>query len=69
VSTFTGVGNQYIVETDAGTEMTVYVQNIGHGVGPRSGEQVKLCWPVAHTFAVAPLTGTELTDQADEGEL
>lgn len=69
VSTFTGVGNQYIVETDAGPEMTVYVQNIGTGLGARSGEAVRLCWPVEHTFAVSPMTTDELAEQKDEGEL
>lgn len=69
VSTFTGVGNQYIVETDAGTEMTVYVQNIGQGTGPRSGESVCLSWPVSHTFAVVPMSQDEVAEQADEGEL
>ncbi|HEY5267311.1 MAG TPA: ABC transporter ATP-binding protein [Acidimicrobiales bacterium] len=56
VSTFTGVGNQYLVETDAGVEVTVYAQNIGQESAPRSGENVLLTWPVEHTFAVRPTT-------------
>ncbi|MDE3043293.1 MAG: ABC transporter ATP-binding protein [Acidobacteriota bacterium] len=69
VSTFTGVGNQYLVATPAGVEVTVYAQNIGHGVVPRSGDQVTLTWPVEHTFAVVPMSGAELEEQVDEGEL
>lgn len=69
VSTFTGVGNQYLVATSGGVEVTVYAQNIGHEVAPRSGETVTLTWPVEHTFAVVPMSGAELQEQADEGEL
>lgn len=68
VSTFTGVGNQYLVATSAGVEVTVYAQNIGHGVAPRSGDTVTLTWPVEHTFSVVPMSGAELQEQADEGE-
>lgn len=56
VSTFTGVGNQYLVDTDEGVEMTVYAQNIGQATAPRSGEFVTLSWPVEHTFAVRPMS-------------
>jgi len=69
VSTFTGVGHQYLVATPAGVEVTVYAQNIGHGVAPRSGESVTLTWPVEHTFAVVPMSSAELEGQVDEGEL
>jgi len=69
VSTFTGVGHQYLVATSAGVEVTVYAQNIGHGVAPRSGESVTLTWPVEHTFAVMPMSGADLAEQIDEGEL
>lgn len=68
VSTFTGVGNQYLVATSAGVEVTVYAQNIGHGVAPRSGDTVTLTWPVEHTFSVVPMSGAELQEQTDEGE-
>ena len=68
VSTFTGVGNQYLVATSEGVEVTVYAQNIGHGVAPRSGDTVTLTWPVEHTFSVVPMSGAELQEQADEGE-
>ena len=55
VSTFTGVGNQYIVETALGVNVTVYAQNIGHQFAPRSGDDVVLTWPEEHTFIVKPL--------------
>ena len=58
VSTFTGVGNQYIVETNLGVEVTAYAQNIGHQLAPRSGDEVVLSWPVEHTFTVKPLPTT-----------
>lgn len=61
VSTFTGVGNQYLVETASGVEITVYAQNIGEALAPRSGEDVTLTWPVEHTFAVVP-TSEALTE-------
>jgi spermidine/putrescine transport system ATP-binding protein len=55
VSTFTGVGNQYIVETESGVEVTVYAQNLGSQFAPRSGDNVVLTWPEEHTFTVRPL--------------
>ncbi|MHB1088925.1 MAG: ABC transporter ATP-binding protein [Acidimicrobiales bacterium] len=55
VSTFTGVGNQYLVEMPSGTDITVYAQNIGEELAPRSGDEVLLSWPVEHTFAVTPM--------------
>ena len=58
VSTFTGVGNQYIVETESGVEVTVYAQNISSQFAPRSGENVVLNWPEEQTFTVRPLDGT-----------
>ena len=58
VSTFTGVGNQYIVETVSGVEVTVYAQNIGSQFAPRSGDDVVLTWPEEHTFTVRPLDGS-----------
>ncbi len=57
VSTFTGVGNQYIIELPDETRITVYAQNIGDDTAPRSGEEAILAWPVEHTFAVVPMAG------------
>jgi spermidine/putrescine transport system ATP-binding protein len=69
VSTFTGVGNQYLVDTTSGVELTVYAQNIGQETAPRSGERVLLTWPVEHTFAVVPSLGLrDEHDDPDEGE-
>lgn len=68
VSTFTGVGNQYIVETPWGTEVTVYAQNIGDDAAPRSGEEVTLTWPVEHTFAVRPMEPGASIDSEISGE-
>jgi len=68
VSTFTGVGNQYLVDTASGVEVTVYAQNIGQESAPRSGENVTLSWPAEHTFAVRPLDGRGENEVASEGE-
>jgi spermidine/putrescine transport system ATP-binding protein len=68
VSTFTGVGNQYLVDTDAGAEVTVYAQNIGQESAPRSGENVVLTWPIEHTFAVRPMEIDRSNAPTDEGE-
>ena len=65
VSTFTGVGNQYIVATASGVEVTVYAQNIGSQFAPRSGENVMLTWPEEHTFTVRPMTGTVEIDELE----
>jgi len=54
VSTFTGVGVSYIVETVGGEEFTVYSQNLGGEPTWRVGDDVHMIWPVRHTFVVAP---------------
>ncbi|MGH9302857.1 MAG: ABC transporter ATP-binding protein [Acidimicrobiales bacterium] len=54
VSTFTGVGNQYLVDGPGGAELTVYAQNLGSGSAPRSGDEVGLSWRPEHTFVVRP---------------
>ena len=63
VSTFTGVGNQYIVAAPHGEEFVVYAQNSGQTYVPRSGEEVLMTWPIEHTFVVQP-SG----DASSEGE-
>ncbi len=69
VSTFTGVGNQYLVESAFGVDVTVYAQNIGHEAAPRSGDEVTLTWPIEHTFAVRPQHDVrEENDEISEGE-
>ena len=67
VSTFTGVGNQYLVEMPSGVDITVYAQNIGQELAPRSGDEVVLAWPVEHTFAVRPMQHTNHADSQLEG--
>jgi len=64
VSTFVGVGNQYIVDGPGGSELTVYAQNVGRGIVPRSGERVRLVWAPEHTFVVPPET---LAPSEEEG--
>lgn len=65
VSTFTGVGNQYLVEMPWGTDLTVYAQNIGQASAPRSGEEVALTWPIEHTFAVRPMAHDVVEDSTE----
>lgn len=64
VSTFTGVGNQYLVDMPWGSDLTVYAQNIGQASAPRSGEEVALTWPVEHTFAVRPMAAGTVKDES-----
>ena len=66
VSTFTGVGNQYLVEMPGGGDITVYAQNIGEETSPRSGDEVILSWPVEHTFAVQPTADLEEADETED---
>ncbi|HLI58214.1 MAG TPA: ABC transporter ATP-binding protein [Solirubrobacteraceae bacterium] len=54
VATFTGVGNQYLVEGPEKTTLTVYAQNTGGEAAPRAGERVLLTWRPEHTFVVRP---------------
>ena len=67
VSTFTGVGNQYLVQMASGDDITVYAQNIGEELAPRSGDEVLLTWPVEHTFAVRPMAHVEEESLNDGG--
>jgi spermidine/putrescine transport system ATP-binding protein len=62
MSTYIGVSHQYKVEGPDGTELTVYVQNLGATRPPQPGDRVRLMWRPEHTFAVkpsAPLTEEE----------
>jgi ABC-type Fe3+/spermidine/putrescine transport system ATPase subunit len=68
VSTFTGVGNQYLVEMPWGADLTVYAQNIGQASAPRSGDDVVLTWPIEHTFAVRPMTPGTVQDDPTMGD-
>jgi spermidine/putrescine transport system ATP-binding protein len=70
VATFTGVGNQYLVEGPEKTSLTVYEQNNGGDAAPRAGERVLLTWRPEHTFVVRPSGAIGSTDESmtDEGE-
>ena len=68
VSTFTGVGNQYLVEMPWGMDITIYAQNIGQASAPRSGDEVALTWPCEHTFAVRPMAPSEVEDDQTIGD-
>jgi spermidine/putrescine transport system ATP-binding protein len=65
MSTYIGVSNQYKVEGPGGTDLTVWVQNLGAEVAPRPGERVRLSWRWEYTFAVLPQEG--LSMEEDEG--
>jgi spermidine/putrescine transport system ATP-binding protein len=67
MSTYIGVSNQFKVDGPGGTEITVYVQNLGRDDTPHPGERVVLSWKPEHTFAVEPQD--ELAMEPDEGEL
>jgi spermidine/putrescine transport system ATP-binding protein len=67
MSTYIGVSNQFKVEGPGGTEITVYVQNLGRDESPHPGERVVLSWKPEYTFAVTPQD--ELAMEPDEGEL
>jgi spermidine/putrescine transport system ATP-binding protein len=69
VSTFTGVGNQYLVEMPWGTDLTVYAQNIGQASAPRSGDDVVLTWPIEHTFAVRPMAPGVVEEDLTMGDI
>ncbi len=54
MSSYIGVSHQYKVEGPGGTDLTVYVQNLGATPVPQPGERVRLVWRPENTFAVKP---------------
>ena len=54
MSTYIGVSHQYKIEAPDGTDLRVYVQNLGAARAPQPGERVRLVWRPEHTFAVKP---------------
>jgi spermidine/putrescine transport system ATP-binding protein len=64
MSTYIGVSHQYKVEGPGGTELTVYVQNLGATSPPHPGEQVRLVWRPEHTFVVKP--SESLSDEEEQ---
>jgi spermidine/putrescine transport system ATP-binding protein len=60
-ASYLGVSTQYIVETAAGAQVTVYEQNVErtvHGSLHRPGDSVRLTWAPAHSFVVEGGPGT-----------
>ena len=51
LGTYLGVSNQYVVRGPGGTELVVYVQNLGLRA-PGIGDTVRLSWLPEHTFVV-----------------
>ncbi len=54
VSSYIGVSLQYKVDGPEGTELTVYVQNLGAVPALLPGQRVRLTWRPEHTFIVKP---------------
>jgi spermidine/putrescine transport system ATP-binding protein len=49
---YIGVSTQYIIETAAGDELTVFAQNVGHGAEVATGQKVGVLWDPEHTFVI-----------------
>jgi spermidine/putrescine transport system ATP-binding protein len=50
---YIGVSTQYIIETAAGDELTVFAQNVGRGAEPVApGQKVGVLWDPEHTFVI-----------------
>jgi spermidine/putrescine transport system ATP-binding protein len=65
MSTYIGVSNQYKVEGPGGTELTVYVQNLGTDETPAPGRKVRLTWRPEHTFVVKPSTPLSVEEEEE----
>jgi spermidine/putrescine transport system ATP-binding protein len=63
MSTYIGVSHQYKVDGPGGTEITVWVQNIGREEAPRPGDTVILSWKTEHTFAAVPQDDLEMEEE------
>ena len=66
MSTYTGVSTAYECRTDDGSDIVVYVQNLGdatRAIG--AGEKVLLSWHPDHTFAVSTGATTEPEGEDD----
>jgi spermidine/putrescine transport system ATP-binding protein len=66
MSTYVGVNYQYEVEGPGGTQLRVYVQNLGAAPRARPGDRVRLEWDPRHTFVVSP--SSEGSQEPQEGE-
>jgi spermidine/putrescine transport system ATP-binding protein len=65
MSTYIGVSNQYKVEGPGGTDLTVYVQNLGAREAPAPGRKVRLTWRPEHTFVVKPSTPLSVEEEEE----
>ena len=65
ISTYIGVSHQYKVEGPGGTELTVYVQNLGAAEAPAPGRKVRLTWRPEHTFIVKPSAALSLEEEEE----
>jgi spermidine/putrescine transport system ATP-binding protein len=65
MATYIGVSHQYKIDGPGGTELTVYVQNLGEVPAPSPGKKVTLVWRPEHTFVVKPSTAP-LSDEEDQ---
>ncbi|MEX2276107.1 MAG: ABC transporter ATP-binding protein [Actinomycetota bacterium] len=65
MSTFIGVSHQYKIEGPGGTNMTVYVQNLGTTPAPRPGDRVRLSWRPEYTFVVKPSAPLALEEEEE----
>jgi len=66
MSTYIGVNYQYEVDGPGGTNLRIYVQNLGAaGSHPNAGDRVRLEWLPEHTFVVEP-TMSEQEKQEEE---
>jgi spermidine/putrescine transport system ATP-binding protein len=63
MATYIGVSHQYKVTTQDGTELTVYVQNLGAEEAPHQGEGVTLSWKPEYTFAVTPQDDLDMEEE------
>jgi spermidine/putrescine transport system ATP-binding protein len=65
-ASYLGVSTQYVVETQAGSRLSVYEQNVErtiHGSLHRPGDDVRIAWAPEHSFAVGP-SSTGETEEA-----
>jgi spermidine/putrescine transport system ATP-binding protein len=66
MSTYIGVNYQFKVDGPDGTELTVYVQNLGAaGSQPSPGQQVRLEWLPEHTFVVEPSAPLSIEEEEE----
>jgi len=65
MSTYIGVSNQYKVDGPGGTDLTVYVQNLGAEEAPAPGRKVRLTWRPEHTFVVKPSTPLSVEEEEE----